>query len=304
MTVQWIAYPDEAGFTEAHLNVHKFLVRLNQPFRRSECFMWERWEWMFSLPYLDTGHLNRISTWQEDGRIVALATYEEGLGRAWFCLDPAYSHLKPELIRYAVRNLKNDSGELRILLRDDDGEFQACAARQGFVPTQERDHKAVIPADEALLHYTLPEGFRIVSLDEDYDLAKYNRVLWRGFNHPGEAPETEQAMEDRRLSLSGPHVDLSLKVAVAAPDGEFVSFCGMWHLPGSDYALVEPVATDPAYRRMGLGRAAVLEGVRRTAARGAKQAFVGSDQLFYYGIGFRPSLTETWWELKDNGRTV
>jgi predicted N-acetyltransferase YhbS len=48
-----------------------------------------------------------------------------------------------------------------------------------------------------------------------------------------------------------------------------------------------PVATDPQYRRMGLGRAAVLEGVRRCAALGARRAYVGSDQAFYQALGFR-----------------
>jgi predicted N-acetyltransferase YhbS len=83
-----------------------------------------------------------------------------------------------------------------------------------------------------------------------------------------------------------------------APDGEFVSYCGMWYEPGTGYALVEPVATDPRYRRMGLGRAAVLEAVRRCGVLGARQAFVGSSQQFYYSIGFYPCCNETFWELK------
>jgi predicted N-acetyltransferase YhbS len=49
---------------------------------------------------------------------------------------------------------------------------------------------------------------------------------------------------------------------------------------------------------MGLGRAAVLEGLRRCAKLGAKRAFVGSSQQFYYNIGFRPYTSNTWWERK------
>ena len=38
--------------------------------------------------------------------------------------------------------------------------------------------------------YTLPEGFRVTSMKETYDLFKYGQVLWRGFNHEanGEGP--------------------------------------------------------------------------------------------------------------------
>ncbi|OZV13934.1 hypothetical protein CIW83_00390 [Tissierella sp. P1] len=70
-----------------------------------------------------------------------------------------------------------------------------------------------------------------------------------------------------------PNVDLNLKVAVVAPDGNFVSYCGMWYDPEVGYAVVEPVATDPDYRRMGLGKAAVLEGIKRVGKLGAKTAW-------------------------------
>jgi predicted N-acetyltransferase YhbS len=59
------------------------------------------------------------------------------------------------------------------------------------------------------------------------------------------------------------------------------------------------VATDPAYRRIGLGRAAVLEAIKRCGKLGAKRAFVGSSQQFYYSIGFRPYATSTWWMARS-----
>jgi predicted N-acetyltransferase YhbS len=38
---------------------------------------------------------------------------------------------------------------------------------------------------------------------------------------------------------------------------------------------------------MGLGKACVMEGIRRCAELGAKTAFVGSSQTFYLGMGFK-----------------
>jgi predicted N-acetyltransferase YhbS len=58
-------------------------------------------------------------------------------------------------------------------------------------------------------------------------------------------------------------------------------------------AYVEPVATDPDYRKMGLAKAAIYEAVLRAAKLGAKEAYVISSQQFYYNIGFRPNSTET-----------
>lgn len=297
MSVTFRPYTNKPGFTPKFFRVHDFLVKLNQRKVLTEGFLWGRWEWMFSLRYLDNSDLQRIGIWEDNGEIVAFVTYEQTIGDAWFCLNPQYSYLKSEMLTYAKENLSRD-GQIRALIRDTDSEFQDIAAKQGFIPTQEHENNAVIPIEESFMQYTLPEGYRIVSLADEFDMKKYGKVLWRGFNHEGEAPETEEEFQIRRIEVSGPHVDLNQKVAVAAPNGDFVSYCGMWYLPGTDYALVEPVATDPDYRMMGLGKAAVLEGVRRCGKLGAKVAYVGSSQQFYYNIGFRPCSTETWWVCK------
>ena len=90
------------------------------------------------------------------------------------------------------------------------------------------------------------------------DILKFNRVLWRGFNHEGEPPTTPEDLADRRKSLSGPHLDLRLCIVVVSPDGEYASYCGMWYDSDTEYALVEPVATDPAYRKNGSGESSSI----------------------------------------------
>jgi GNAT superfamily N-acetyltransferase len=297
MAIKFKNYTGENGFTKEYQRVWEFLVRINREEIVDEGFLWGRWEWMFSLQMFETGNLSRIGLWEVDGVIVALATYEANLGNAYFLVDSNYSHLKKEMLKYAWENIKKD-GRLDVLIDDTDREFQAIAADQGFRPTQDRENNAYIPLEDADLSYTLPEGYRVVSMAEEYDLKKYNRVLWKGFNHGDTPDESPEMLEGRKGEQSGPHARMELKIAVAAPDGEFVSYCGMWYTEGTDYALVEPVATDPAYRMLGLGKAAVLEGVKRCRRLGAKIAFVGSSQQFYYNIGFRPYSTKTWWEKR------
>jgi hypothetical protein len=46
---------------------------------------------------------------------------------------------------------------------------------------------------------------------------------------------------------------------------------------------------------MGLGKAAVLESVRRVAALGAEVAWVGSGQEFYKAIGFETKFAINPW---------
>ena len=79
---------------------------------------------------------------------------------------------------------------------------------------------------------------------------------------------------------------------------DYVSFAGMWVVAENRVGYVEPVATDPTYRRMGLGRAAVLESIRNAGAGGARVAWVGSDQEFYLAMGFNVRNRSRLW-IKD-----
>lgn len=298
MPVTFRNYSGEKLYTNKdYLPVREFLARLNRDRLTSLNFPWGRWEWMIGHGCLDDRYLDKIGIWESDGEIVGLATYESEPGDGFFCLDERFSHLKAEMLDYALHALNKD-GKFRAAIDNNDREFQRIARRMGFCPTREVEHIAAADIGPALA-YRLPEGFSIVSMaDSAWDFRKYHRCLWRGFNHPGEPDPVEGAIAVRRRMLSGPGVIPETVVCVAAPNGDFVSHCGTWYMPGDLTALVEPVATDPDYRRMGLGRAAVLEAVLRCGRLGARQALVGSNQQFYYSIGFDPIHVETWWEYR------
>jgi len=297
MTAKFRNYTSEAGFTDDFHAVKDFLVRINAESPIQYDFVWGRWEWAFSLPYLDSSSLSKIGVWEDNGQIVALATYEDKLGSAYFCVDKAYSSLKTEMLLYAKDNLCDADGKFRVLINNTDRAFQKIASQYGFKPIQWTEGNAVFDIDLDSIDYTLPPGYSVVSLGENCDFKKYNRVLWRGFDHKGEPPETEKHLAERRMSLSGPHLNLDLCIAIVSPKGEYASYCGMWYDKNTEYALVEPVATDPAHRKLGLGKAAVLEGIKRCGQLGAKQAYVGSSLQFYYQIGFHPLPASIFWEL-------
>ncbi|UCB42324.1 MAG: GNAT family N-acetyltransferase [Dehalococcoidales bacterium] len=302
MTITLRSYTSQPGFTKDFFKVREFLKRIYESEHRYGNWQWNRWEWMFSLPYLDETNLDRIGLWEDDGTIVALANYETELGNAWFSLDKEYSRLKKDIIEYAQENLsvtdQQGNCSISINIYDKDTEFRKIARDMGFSETDEFEDTAVYEIPDKFPQILLPEGFSLISLSEENDLDKYNRVLWRGFNHPGEPPAEE--IPGRIKSQSGPSFNKDISIAVKSPDGDFVSYCGMWFDPNTDYAIVEPMATDPDYRLMGLGKAVLLEGIRRCGEMGAKIAYVGSSQQFYYRCGFRPLLKNRWWR-KESG---
>ena len=109
----------EPGHTQDFFAVRDFLVRINAREVRTPGFLWGRWEWAFALPYLDTSALDRIGVAERDGRVVALATYEESPGDAWLVVDPAHRDLLPALVAHALDRLSVD-GRLRVMVPDHD----------------------------------------------------------------------------------------------------------------------------------------------------------------------------------------
>lgn len=296
MSVVFRTYVPEPLFGEDYHKLRAFLIRLD-----SHNYHFGRWDWMITHSYLDQSGLSKIGLWEENGEMVAVATYDCSLGKAYLLIDQPHRYLGEEMLLYAKDSLAKD-GMLRVLILDGDTMLQEVAARHGFIPTQGKECDAIYPISLDEISYSLPDGFSITSMKDTFDLYQYGQVLWKGFNHEanGEGPFVfkEEELPEWEIGFKRPNVNLDLKIAVVAPNGDFVSYCGMWQDDASDSVLVEPVATDPAYRKLGLGRAAVLEAIRRCGELGAKRAFVGSSQQFYYSIGFRPYATSTWWEQK------
>ncbi len=269
--------------------ISDFLIANFQPGNRDGNWLQPAWEYMHTHPYLDESSLHKIGVWKSREEIVGVVHYEDRLGDAFFQVHPAHTQLKPTMLAYAESHLYGEKEDgtryVRAYVNDFDHDFEALVKSRGYQPAEQQNRpmsEFVIPRPFPPIE--LPAGFQLKSLADDNDLHKINRVLWRGFNHPGEPPE--DGIEDRKKMQSGPNFRHDLTIVVEAPTGEFVSFCGMWYVPANGYAYVEPVATDPDFRRMGLGKAAVLEGIRRCGALGARVAYVWTDKPFYKAIGF------------------
>ncbi len=89
----------------------------------------------------------------------------------------------------------------------------------------------------------------------------------------------------RVRSMFGYNPELDL--VVSTPENELASFCVIWLSGGVGY--FEPVGTQAAFRRQGLGRAVILEGFRRLQVLGAQTAevFAGiKNRDFYESCGF------------------
>ena len=273
--------------------VGQFLIDTYQPGDQHANWLQPRWEYMHYHPLLDElgeSALAKIGVWDSDGKIVAVTHFEHRMGEVFFQIHPDFTQLKPEMLEYAEDYLSAESNGGRryvnVFVNDFDTEFESIVESRGYhIVDGVSDCWSIFEIPHPFLPISLPDGFRLQSLEDDNDRWKLSRVIHRGFNHPGEPPEDWLAQ--RVKMQSAPNYRKNLNIVTVAPNRDYASYCGMWHDKANRVAYVEPVCTDPDYRRIGAGTAAVLEGIRRCGEEGATVAFVGSEQPFYLSMGFR-----------------
>ena len=230
-----------------------------------------------------------IGVWECDGSIVAVAHFEHKPGEVYLQVHPDFIHLKPEMLGYAETHLSVGTSDGRrsisVFVNDFDTELKACVKECGYAELDGvPDCWSAFQISHPFASISLPDGFKLQSLKDENDRWKLSRVIHRGFNHPGEPPG--DWLVDMEKMQSAPNYRKDLNIVAVAPDGSYASYCGMWHETANRIAYVEPVCTDPDYRRMSVGTAVVLEGIRRCGQEGATVAFVGSEQPFYLSMGF------------------
>lgn len=295
MTVSVRSYVRETDYDL----VGKFLVRTYEQEGGFLNWFQPTWEYMHFHSLLDVNGLHKIGVWEDNGKIVAVAHHEHMMGEVFLQIDSGWLHLKEDMIAYSEETLFREEDGKRTVsfyLDETDEEMHQILKERGYRPSSRfRRDMTYLDISKPFPVIEVAEGFQITDLERDDDIEKVHQVLHRGFNHPGEPPPDE--IWARRLMQSAPGFRKALNIVVKAPDGNFAAYCGMWYEPMNHFAYVEPVATDPDYRRLGLGRAAVLEGIRRCGELGATVAYVGSGQDFYKSFGFDYSQRAVmWWK--------
>jgi predicted N-acetyltransferase YhbS len=302
MTYRQVAYCPPRDFTR----VRDFLAATIR--RLGTLFTWDisRWNYArhFVVPY--RGGIEGIAAWEgrigiwetADGGIAGVVNGEvPGPNLAFLQLDPRHGAILDEMISHAeARFVADRQGrpQVRIAVHDPFHDlFGGRLAARGYAPVlEEPDWMSERPIRSAEA-VDLPSGFRLRSMADDDDVEARRTVLGLAFGHADPAewvtPETYRELQ------RAPDYRKDLDLYAVAPDGAFAACCIAWHDPVNRVGTFEPVGTHPAFRRMGLGCAVIMEGINRLAALGATKAWVGSGQAFYGAIGFAKKYKEITW---------
>ncbi len=237
------------------------------------------------------------------------------LGFAWFHppsyvnwqLHPRRRHdgrLAEEMLAWgaAHRGARLEGGDTEQLLQsnafEDDAWRAAVLTQHGFARGdgyllhlhRRLDHPIPEPA--------LPAGWtvrQVAGAGEFAERVAIHREVW----HPSKV-----TLDAYRRLRAAPGYLPELDLAVVAPDGAFAAYCLCWLDPANACGEFEPVGTRAAYRGRGLGKALMLEGLRRLQARGAESAVVysvgGNDAAvgLYLSAGFQPGARNYDWNKR------
>jgi len=147
-----------------------------------------------------------------------------------------------------------------------------------------------------------PEGFILRSIDTTVGV----ELEQRGLLHELAANRAVTSAQYARMTIEARQYRNSLDLVAAAPDGSLVAFSTGWYDEWSKRGLIEPYGSSPAFRRRGLGRALLMECLRRLQLLGAHDVVIAHGDcdseeedeslLLNRSVGFEPFGRDYLWQ--------
>ncbi len=151
--------------------------------------------------------------------------------------DTLNSYLLPQFFEYAHTHpffnhklthrfgIWEDNGKhaLTVWMTDKETDKIDLLSRNGYTrvhtePVRIFSYHKPFPDDK------LPDGYTIVSLEDENDYRKIHECLWKGFDH-GDNPDDD--IDCRIQMQSGPNFRKDLTTVIKAPNGDYACFAGI-----------------------------------------------------------------------------
>lgn len=295
------------SLTSRHYETERDLQQMQELLMeaRSRTNDWRYWhvgDLMFEF-FMVTCHLNphkHIRLWHNPAdKLVAYSILGMGPTVDWQVLpEYEWSGIEAEAMSWAEGCLaelrKNDpqgwNGHLVSVGRQDNVKRIAFLEENGFQRGDQIEVNMLRSLHESIPDAILPDDCQLrdmVGTDDITNRAGAQREVW----HPWPVGDISDDDYERFMQLPGYHHDLDL-VAIA-PDKVMAAYVNGWIDPVNKIGDFGPVGARPAYRRQGLTRAVLLEGLRRMQAYGMDRVCLSTGESntpairLYESIGFK-----------------
>lgn len=271
---------------------------------------WDYWIWFANRDIEKIQLEENVFIWEAENKQIAAVLNPEGHGHAFPQIHPDFDtpELKEEIIKVAEERLttKGEDGRHKVSVWLDSQEkaLQEILTRRGFHRVEEAGNQEVQhrrSLDEPLPDVPQVPGYTIRPMEGGLELLERCYASGLGFHNDDihTARDNRDHPEWYHHIQSAPLYRRDLDIVAVASDGSVASFATAWFDDVSRTAYIEPVATIPAHRKHGLGKAVIFEALHRLKRMGCKVAFVGgyseaANALYLSVMGMEYDISEPW----------
>lgn len=256
----------------------------------------------FNFTYSVSRILNEVSMtdWEasymiveENGEIIAVVNTEgEDRGESFIQVDrdqydEAVIKAMFDFLENNHRITRDEKTFVNLRLKHDHKQLVDEAMKRGFNKLDWGEPDSMIDLEgEQSFEYHLPKGFSIIT---GKDIKAEANAIGHGkaFGYFERKDIMKLAVGAFEAMVKTPSYREEFDIAVINETEDIVAFATVWYDDLNQIGILEPVGTHADYRRLGLAKAAIYEGIQRIMKLGAKKIYVGSDQDFYKAIGFK-----------------
>ncbi len=269
---------------------------------------WRYWHvgdlmWWFFMVACHLNPQEHIRLWHDDaGRLVGYAILGEDPSFDWQVLpEYEWAGIETEALAWAEtrltelrglrpRDAQRWSGNFVSGARQDHAKRTTFLEQHGFRRGAYAEVNMLRSLNEPIPEPVLPAGCQVRAVAEAGEVsnrAAAQREVW----HPWTVGKVSDDDYARFMRLPG--YDRDLDVVAVTPDGVIAAYVNGWIDPVNRIGDFGPVGVRLAYRRQGLTRAVLLEGLRRMRARGMDRVSVSTGDAntpalrLYESVGFR-----------------
>lgn len=241
-------------------------------------------------------NIQNYRLWFDNARLVGFAVFTDYFYFYWQ-VHPRYlwRGIEKEMLAWVETHRKQalESGAIppdRNLIPsafENDSRRIAFLEQHGFSRSEHSTMHYARSLDDPIDTCQLPIGFTVRGL------AGAHEIFNRAEAHRQAFQSSYVTDDGYRKLVQMPEYDRELDVVAVAPDGIIAAYAMTWVDVENKIGEFEPVGARPDFRRKGLARATLLEGMRRMQARGADTAIVCTDAAnvatgLYGSVGFKP----------------
>jgi mycothiol synthase len=266
------------------------------------------WRWHY-IQTCEAGAMEKVTyLWETSNGLLAAVLHPIDRGEAYLHVHPEYRSvsLEHEIFECAEQHLfgtySGGTRKLFALSDEDDPLRQEVLQSRGYswrdqpVKRWRRDLNRPLPA------VLLPDGYTIRSMGDARDFRARAWASWRAF-HPDEPDEDFEGGDWYANLQSASPYRRDLDMVVEAPGGEIAAFCTIFYDDATRSAVCVMVGSAPEHQRRGLGKAVIIEGLRRLQRMGALRAFANgfdppANALYASALGTH-YRAESWYKVLD-----